>query len=196
MSRTPSTISGLIARTRQGDAPALSELFSIVYEQLRGMAHVQRRRRPEATLNTTALVHEAFLKLAGAEALDVRDRGHFMAVVATAMRQVLLDHARRRVAAKRGGACPTVSFEAIEAALDAGPEFTETTGEALLALDESIARLAQRSERQSKVVECRFFAGLSIRETALALGTSPATVKRDWALAQAWLYRDLRARLS
>jgi RNA polymerase sigma factor (TIGR02999 family) len=125
----------------------------------------------------------------------VHDRDHFIAVAATAMRQVLIDHARHRLAAKRGGGAYAISFDQIEGAL-AGSDPGETPAEALVALDESIARLAARSERQGRVVECRFFAGLSIEETARALGTSPATVKRDWAMAQAWLYHDLRMRLT
>jgi RNA polymerase sigma factor (TIGR02999 family) len=173
----------------------VGELFTLVYDQLKRMARGQRRQRAELTLNTTALVHEAFIKLAGRERLAVRDRAHFLAVAAMAMRQILLDHARRRLAGKRGSGAHSISFDDIQAALDGAADFTETKAEALLALDESIARLAQRSERQSRVVECRFFGGLSVEETAHALGISPATVKRDWAMAQAWLYRDLQETL-
>ncbi len=186
----------LLAKAQQGDARAVGELFSLVYDQLKNLAHAQRRRRVNETLNTTALVHETFIKLAGRESLGVRDRGHFMAVAAMAMRQILIDRARQRLAAKRGGGQTPVSFDDIDSALDGGADFTEMKAEALLALNDSIDRLAQRSERQRRVVECRFFAGLSIEETAQAIGTSPATVKRDWAMAQAWLYRDLRERLA
>jgi RNA polymerase sigma factor (TIGR02999 family) len=164
-----------------------------VYDQLKEIARRQRRRHDEATLNTTALVHEAFIKLAGKEDLGPRDRDHFLSIAGMAMRQILVDHARHRLAAKRGGGKATISFDAIEAALASGPGFSDAKSEALLALDESLARLARNAERLSRVVECRFFAGLSIEETARALGTSPATVKRDWAMAQAWLYDDLRA---
>jgi len=190
------TFTALLAKARQGDESAVGGLFALVYEQLKRMARTQRRIRNEETLNTTALVHEAFIKLGGQEGLGVRDRPHFLAVAATAMRQILIDHARGRRAAKRGGGTATVSFEEIETALASEPGFTETKAEALLALDKSLSRLAQHSERQSRVVECRFFAGLSIEETAQALEISPATVKRDWAMAQAWLYRDLRAALT
>jgi RNA polymerase sigma factor (TIGR02999 family) len=168
-------------------------LFSLVYDQLKKIARTQRQRQQEETLNTTALVHEAFIKLANLENLGVRDRSHFMAVAAMAMRQILIDHARSRLAAKRGGSSAAIPFHEIEAALEAGPSFSEGKAQALLALDESLSRLALRSERQSRVVECRFFAGLSVDETAAALGTSAATVKRDWSMAQAWLYRDLSA---
>jgi RNA polymerase sigma factor (TIGR02999 family) len=191
--RSQTTFTALLAQAREGDPSAILGLFPMVYDQLKQIARMQRRRQHEATLNTTALVHEAFIKLAGQESFGPRDRDHFLAVAALAMRQILVDHARHRLAAKRGGGNATISFDAIEAALASGPGFSEAKSEALLALDESLARLARHSERQSRVVECRFFAGLSIEETAQALDTSPATVKRDWAMAQAWLYRDLRA---
>lgn len=188
------SMTALLARARHGDAPARSELFARVYDELKTLARAQRRQRSGTTLNTTALVHETFIKLAGRDRFDVHDRDHFIAVAATAMRQVLIDHARHRLAAKRGGGAMAISFEQIEEALS-GTDPGETPAEALVALDESVARLAAHSERQGRVVECRFFAGLSIEETARALGTSAATVKRDWALAQAWLYHDLRTRV-
>jgi RNA polymerase sigma factor (TIGR02999 family) len=183
--------STLIERARLGDQAAVGDLFSLVYDQLKDVAHAQRLRQQEATLNTTALVHEAFVKLARPESLGVRDRSHFMAVAATAMRQILIDHARGRLAAKRGGGTAPMSLHELEAALASGPSFDDAKAHALVALDRSLSRLARHSERQSRVVECRFFAGLSVEETATALGTSTATVKRDWSLAQAWLYRDL-----
>ena len=188
--RTESTFSSLLARAREGDADAVGDLFSQVYDQLKRIARTQRQRQPEDSLNTTALVHEAFIKVSRLENLSVQDRSHFLAIAATAMRQILIDHARSRLAAKRGGNSTPIPFHELEAALESGP-FSDGKAHAVLALDESLTRLAQRSERQSRVVECRFFAGLSIEETAAALGTSPATVKRDWAMAQAWLYRDL-----
>lgn len=188
--RTESTFSSLLARARQGDADAVGELFSLVYDQLKGIARTQRQRQHEETLNTTALVHEAFLKLSHLEKLNVQDRSHFLAFAAKAMRQILIDHARSRLAAKRGGNSTPIPFHELEAALESGP-FSDGKAQAVLVLDESLTRLAQRSERQSQVVECRFFAGLSVEETASALDISPATVKRDWAMAQAWLYRDL-----
>ena len=193
MAETPErSFSSLIARARQGNAAAVGDLFALVYDELKDVAHVQRMRQQELTLNTTALVHEAFVKLARHENLAVHDRSHFMAVAATAMRQVLIDHARGRLAAKRGGGEAAEPLHELEAILAGGPVFDDAKAEALLALDRSLTRLSRLSERQSRVVECRFFAGMSIDETAAALGTSTATVKRDWALAQAWLYRDLR----
>ena len=189
--RTQGAFTALLVKARQGDNDAVGDLFTLVYDQLKKIARIQRRRQPDETLNTTALVHEAFVKLAQQEHLGVQDRAHFMAVAATAMRQILIDHARARLAAKRGGGLAPVSLHEIEAAFAGGPSFDDARAHALLALDESLARLAQQSERQSRVVDCRFFAGLSVEETAAALGTSTATVKRDWAMAQAWLYRDL-----
>jgi len=192
--RSQTTFSGLLMKAREGEADAVGGLFSLAYEQLKAIARTQRHRQGEETLNTTALVHEAFIKLASNENLGVRDRSHFMAIAAMAMRQILIDHARSRIAGKRGGGQPVVSFNDIEAALAGGHAYSDVHAHALIALDHSLTRLAARSERQSRVVECRFFAGLSIEETAEALDISTATVKRDWALAQAWLYRDLGAR--
>jgi RNA polymerase sigma factor (TIGR02999 family) len=181
----------LLARAREGDEAAVGDLFALVYDELKDVARGQRLRQREVTLNTTALVHEAFVKLARPDSIGVRDRSHFLAVAATAMRQILIDHARGRLAAKRGGGQTPVPLHELEAALAAGPSFDDSTAQVLVALDRSLGRLSLLSERQGRVVECRFFGGMSIEETAAALGTSPATVKRDWALAQAWLYRDL-----
>jgi RNA polymerase sigma factor (TIGR02999 family) len=163
-----------------------------VYDELRRIARAQRRRGASDTLNTTAVVHEAYMRLADRDRLDSRDRSHFMAIAAGAMRQVLIDYARARTAAKRGGRAQRISFVEIGAALESGPDFTAARAEAMLALDDSISRLTKISERQGRVVECRFYAGLSIEETAQAMSISPATVKRDWSMAQAWLYRDLK----
>ena len=193
----PQTTTVLLAQVRAGDRSAMQRLFPIVYDELRRVAHGQRRRHAgHDTLNTTALVHEAFIKLVGHDAAQFRDRAHFMAVAATAMRQILIDYARRKTAAKRGGGEAMLSFDAIEAALESGPAFSDEKAEALLALDRALQRLDQQSERQRRIVECRFFAGMSIDETAEALDISPATVKRAWSLAQAWLYREMRAELA
>jgi len=193
--RSNTNFSTLLARAREGDGSALRALFPLVYDELKRIARSQRRRQDEETLNTTALVHEAYIRIAGQEEIAVRDRDHFFAVAAMAMRQILIDHARRRLAAKRGGGHVRISFEDIESALNGGASFSDTNAEALMALDRGLERLALRSKRQSQVVECRFFGGLSIEECARALGTSPATVKRDWTMAQAWLYRELKAEL-
>jgi RNA polymerase sigma factor (TIGR02999 family) len=188
-----STVTALLGQARGGDASALRRLFPLVYDELRGIARSQRRRlEKHETLNTTALVHEAFIRLIGQERLDVTDRAHFMAVAATAMRQILIDYARRKGAAKRGGSTETVSFDEIEIALESEPGFSDTKADVLILLDLVLTRLGAQSARQSRIVECRVFGGMSVEETARALAISPATVKRDWATAQEWLYREMR----
>jgi RNA polymerase sigma factor (TIGR02999 family) len=170
-----------------GSDAALDELFAAVYTRLHGLAHARRRGWQEQhTLNTTALVHEAYLKLADQRRLAITDRGHFFALAARAMRHILVNHAEHRRAAKRGGGCEHVPLD------EAGP-VPAGAEEDLLALDEALHRLEQLDERPCRVVECRFFAGLNIAETAEALAISPATVKRDWSLASAWLYKELEA---
>lgn len=187
------TVTSLLDEVRRGDPGALSRLFAIVYDKLRDIARIQRRRQPSTeTLNTTALVHEAFIKLFGSEARDFNDRAHFMAVAATAMRQILIGHARRNAAAKRGAGQAPASFEEVERALASEAGFVTPKADALLALDRALEQLHRRSERQARIVECRFFGGMSIEDTAIALGISPATVKRDWSMAQAWLHREIQ----
>jgi RNA polymerase sigma factor (TIGR02999 family) len=188
----PGSVTGALARLREhADPTALDELLPLVYDELRVLARRQRRRVGSAdTLNTTGLVHEVYLKLLGASRIDATGRAHFFALAARAMRQVLSNYARARRAGKRGhGQAPLTLDTAAEFLAAAGPDHAET----LVALDEALGQLATRSERQSRVVECRFYAGMSIPETALALGISEATVKRDWAVAQAWLYRELKS---
>ncbi|MBL8980899.1 MAG: sigma-70 family RNA polymerase sigma factor [Gemmatimonadetes bacterium] len=170
---------------RVGDDPvAFERLLPLVYAELRQLASARLRgERPDHTLQPTALVHEAYLKLAGGVPQPFADRGHFFRVAARAMRQVLVDHARARRAAKRDGA----------AALDAE---TRTEGPSLddvIAVDAALDALAQRDARQARVIELRFFAGLGIEETARVMDISTATVKRDWLLARAWLQRELDA---
>ena len=190
------TVTVLLDAMRRGDPGAPGRLFTVVYDKLRELARVQRRRQPSTeTLNTTALVHEAFIKLFGSGARDFQDRAHFMAVAATAMRQILIGHWRRTAALKRGGDQTQASFADVERALRGEIAVTPPTADALLSLDGALDRLKQRSERQSRIVECRFFGGMSIEETAAALGVSPATVKRDWSLAQAWLHREIEREL-
>jgi RNA polymerase sigma factor (TIGR02999 family) len=191
-----STVTALLAQARQGDASARQRLFPLVYDELLGIARSQRRRQARhETLNTTALVHEAFIRLIGQEKLELTDRAHFMAVAATAMRQILIDYARRSGAAKRGGGADTVSFDEIEVALENETGFSDTKADALIVLDLALTRLEARSARQGRIVECRFFGGMSVEETARALAISPATVKRDWAKAQEWLYAEMRKEL-
>jgi len=159
------------------------ELLPIFYADLKRLARRERSRvGAGGTLHTTALVHEAYLKLRGSRSWN--DEAHFLRAAALAMRHALVNHAEARRAAKRGGGIPHLP---LEEALDVGTASDET----LLALDEALQRLARQSERLARVVECRFFAGFDERETARALGLSERTVRRDWTLARAWLYREL-----
>jgi RNA polymerase sigma factor (TIGR02999 family) len=167
-------------------AATLDELIPLVLDELRRMARRQLGREHHLhTLQTTELVHEAYLRLAGHPEVLERGRAYFYAAAARAMRSILIDAARKRTAAKRGAGTVVVS-------LDEDCVAAETYGTELLDLDEALKRLAERSPRHARVVECRFFGGMSIEDTAAALGVSPRTVKSDWALARVWLYRALR----
>jgi len=178
---TAEDVTALLAAARGGDDGALERLLPVVYADLRAVAEREMRREAAGhTLQPTALVHEAYLRLAGA-AESAGDRTHFLAIAARAMRQVLVDHARRRDAAKRGGGAPPVT---LTDAVGAGPLDLDE----LLALDRALDTL---DPRQRQVVECRFFAGMEESEIATALGLSERTVRRDWAKARAWLYREL-----
>jgi RNA polymerase sigma factor (TIGR02999 family) len=169
-------------------------LTAPVYDELYALAQRQRRGwRGDDTLNTTALVHEAYLKLAGRPGSPWQSRAHFLATASVAMRQILLDYAKAKRVRKRGGGRARVSLHEIESGLRSNAP--ESTAEALIALDESLHRLARREPTQSRIVECRFFGEMTIRETAEALGISDATVKRAWSVARAWLYRDIQRTL-
>lgn len=174
-----------LRQVAEGDHHALDRVLPLVYQQLRAIAErALRGERTGHTLSPTALVHEAYLKLVQLERVSFADRAHFFAACAGEMRRVLIDHARRRGAGKRGAGAEHVPLEnAVAAAEDRPAE--------LIALDEALSRLAVLSERQARVVECRFFAGMDVTETAAALGISAATVKRDWTVARAWLNREL-----
>ena len=180
-------VTRLLVRLREGEPGAWDELLPLVYGELRRLSHGQRRKaRPYQTLNTTALVHEAYLKLAAREEPpSLQDRQHFFRVAARAMRDVAVDYARRQRAEKRGGPEAAVTFD--EAAVAGEKQLSE-----VLALEDALQRLEKLDARQARVVELRYFAGLSIPETAEALGISPATVKREWAAARAWLYREMQ----
>ena len=181
-------MTALLHAAAGGDRAVLDALFRHVYDELRGLAARVRGAAAGETLRTTALVHEAYLKLVRSADIDWRDRAHFFGVAAHAMRQVVVDAARQRARQKRGGAGSwTVTFDESKHAAPV------REGE-LLALDEALERLAALDERQAQVVEQRFFAGLSALETAEVLGVSEATVHRDWRVARAWLRRELGAR--
>jgi len=182
-------VTELLRLAEEGDRTAFGEVFDLVYGELHRLARAQRRRwEGDTTLDTTSLVHEAYLKLVGQGEKRWNDRNHFMAVAATAMRHLLVSYARRRRAAKRGGGAEPIPLD------DFNP-VSEEVAEDVVALHESLERLEAVSPRQVSVVEARFFLGLSVEETATALAISPATVKRDWAMASAWLYRDIRTTL-
>ncbi|MGV3518095.1 MAG: sigma-70 family RNA polymerase sigma factor [Luteitalea sp.] len=178
-------VSRLVAQSAAGDAAAAAELFPIVYEELRRLAaSALRRERTDHTLQPTALVHEAFLRLAETPGASWENRAHFVAVAARVMRRVLVDHARGRNALKRGNGEIRVPLDDVDVAA-VGQDVD------LVALDDALARLATLDERQARIVELRFFGGLSVPETAALIGASERTVKRDWQVARAWLTREL-----
>jgi RNA polymerase sigma factor (TIGR02999 family) len=179
-------VTRLLLDASRGRREALDELFPLVYEDLRRRAHAYLRgEREHHTLSTTALVHEAYLQLVDIKRVDWRDRTHFLAVAARSMRRILVDSARRHRAAKRGGGGPHLSF-------DEAPTVSVQASEEILALDAALEKLASHTERLARTVELRFFGGLTIEETAGALGIAPSTVELDWQKAKAWLYRELR----
>jgi RNA polymerase sigma factor (TIGR02999 family) len=179
------SVTDLLLQVRQGAPEAVDRLFSLVYAQLRRIAHRQLQgERPGHTLGTTGLVHEAYLKLVDQSRVDWQDRGHFFAMAARAMRQVLVDYARRYRTQRRGGRLKRVELTDEPA--------IEQQAELVLDVHEALGRLAGVSERLSRVVECRYFAGLSDEETAAALGVTARTVERDWVKAKGWLYQELR----
>jgi len=180
-----SEVSRLLQHWRDGDRTALDALLPLVYKELRRQARFQlRQERPNHTLQSAALVNEAYLRLVGLNAPKWESRTHFFAIAAQLMRQILVDYARRHRAAKRGADVRRVSVS--DAAATA-----KTAGFDVLALDEALQSLANIDPRQSRVVELRFFAGLSLDEIAKALDVGPATVQRDWTAARAWLYREM-----
>src|SRR2546430_3201647 len=181
-------LTGLLFEWRQGNQDALKELTPLVYDELRRIAHryVQRERNGH-TLGTTALVNEAYLRLAGQKKIDWQNRAHFFAATAQVMRHILVDHARRRQYAKHGGEAQRVSLAEAEL-------MSEERARELLALDEALDELAELDLRKSRVVELRYFGGLSLEETADALEISVMTVRRDWRAAKAWLYKEVNGK--
>jgi len=182
---TPPDVTGLLLAWRAGDASAHEQLLPAIYDELRRQAARAMRREGDAhTLQATALVHEAYLRLVDQRRVEWRSRAHFFGVAAQMMRRVLVDHARARLADKRGGALQRVTLG------DVGPD--ESNHELdVLALHDALERLAALDPRQARLVELRYFGGLGIEDTAEALEVSPATVKREWAVARAWLRREL-----
>jgi RNA polymerase sigma factor (TIGR02999 family) len=178
-------VTQLLEQWRNGDRAALDRLIPLVYRELRLIAaRFLRMERPGHTLQSTALVHEAYVKLIDQERFDWRSRAQFFGVAATIIRNILVDHARARKAAKRGGPQPAIS-------LDEALAFPERRDLEVLAVDDALLSLARLDEQQARITELRFFAGLSLDETAEALGISVSTVKRDWILAKTWILREL-----
>jgi RNA polymerase sigma factor (TIGR02999 family) len=184
-SEAPSQVTDLLTRWRGGDRQALDSLMPLVYEELRVLArHYLRGERPDHTLQSTALVHEAFVRLVGQDPPDWKSRAHFFGVAARLMRQILVDHARNHKAAKRGGNSLTITIS--EELVGGKSEDID-----LLALDAALNSLAEVNPQQGRIVELRYFSGLTIEDTSEVLGVSPATVKRSWTVARAWLYREM-----
>ena len=178
-------VTHLLIQWSKGDAAALDALMPLVYEELRRLAqHYLGREKPGHTLSSTALVHEAYLRLITQKEVTWQNRAHFFGVASRMMRRILVDHARRHAYAKRGGGAVTLSLD--EAMAAGKPRELD-----LVALDDALDTLAKLDERQSRMVELRFFGGLSIEETSEVLGVSAPTVKREWATARAWLYREI-----
>lgn len=177
-------ITAILATLRSGDQEALKALIPLVYDELRRLAQYHlKRERADHTLQSTALVNEAYMRLAGQD-LRIQNRAHFFAIASQLMRQVLVDYARRHRAGKRGaGVCMLTLDEQV-----ALPQMRNVD---VVALDEALNELARLDQQQSRIVELRFFGGLSIDETSAVLGVSPATVKRDWATARVWLHREI-----
>jgi RNA polymerase sigma factor (TIGR02999 family) len=180
-----SPVTQLLVRWRDGDREALEALMPLVYDELRRLAHhYLRQERNDHTLQSTALVHEAYLRLAGQNPPQWQNRAHFFGIAAHIMRQILVEYARGRSAAKRrGSACRLTLDEAVALPQQMGVDVVE--------LDKALTGLAELDVQQSRIVELRYFAGLTIEDTSEVLGISPATVKRDWVTARAWLYRAM-----
>lgn len=187
----PGEITQLLRAAQAGDRTAFDEVYRLVYTELRDLAHAVRARGSSATLSTTALVHEAYLKLIPAPRGPVRDRSHFLAIAARAMRQVLVDAARRRTTTRRGSGAMHVPLDEVPDAVSQDVDVPALRAEEIMVIDTALRQLQEWNPRQAGVVECRVFAGLSVNETALALGVSEPTVKRDWQMARAWLAQAL-----
>jgi RNA polymerase sigma factor (TIGR02999 family) len=182
---SPTDITHLLRRWGEGDAQALDQLIPLVYDRMRQLAHQRLRSEPDGSLNTTALVHEAYLKLVDSPRVQVRDRGHFLGLASRVMRHLLVDHARARRAAKRG-------LDARPVAFDEANWIPDDAVAAVTELDEALKRLEFIDERRARILEQRYFGGLTLEETAGALGTSLATVKRELRSARAWLALELQ----
>lgn len=186
-SRERAEVTRLLLDWSRGDEASLERLMPLVYDELKRLARIQMgRERSDHTLQPTAVVHEAYMRLVDAQHIAWRDRAHFFAVASRLIRRVLVDHARRHRAGKRGGGLVHLTID------DASP-VSEVRADEIVALDEALKDLEELDPRQGRVVEMRYFGGLTIEETAAVLQVSPATVKREWSVASAWLRRELAA---
>jgi RNA polymerase sigma factor (TIGR02999 family) len=182
------TVTLLLTQVRDGNQEAANQLIPLIYKELRQMAGAcMRGERPGHTLQATALVNEAYMRMVGGQPVEWQNRAHFFAIAAHTMREVLLDYARRSRAAKRGGA--DARRVELDEEFSVGPDKLEE----VIAIDEALERLAQIDPRQSRIVELRFFAGLKVEEAAEVMGVSPKTIKREWRSAKAWLHREMDA---
>ncbi|MEM6644675.1 MAG: sigma-70 family RNA polymerase sigma factor [Bacteroidota bacterium] len=178
-------VTQLLHAYTEGQPDALDALMPAVYQHLRELAHrYLRQERMGHTLNTTALVHEAYLKLIDQHRVQWQSRQHFYAIAAQAMRRILVNYARNRMRLKRGGDAPHVAY-------DEALGLSDERADEVVALDEALTRLEAANARRARIVECRYFVGFTIEETAAVLGISPRTVKREWTVAKAWLYREM-----
>ena len=185
MPKDAENITDLLVSYGRGDKESLDKLMPVVYDELRRQAaRYLRREQPGHTLQTTALIHEAYVRLVDQRNVQWQNRAHFFGIAAQMMRRILVDHARTKKRAKRGGSDIKVSLD--DATVAAKGQDLD-----VVAVDEALTRLAKIDEQQSRVVELRFFSGLTVEETAAVMGISPATVKRDWSMAKAWLHREL-----
>lgn len=192
MKPSPKDVTRMLVDWSTGHKEALDQLMPLVYDELRRLAaRYLRRERPDHTLQPTALVHEAYLRLVDQNRVHWQNRAHFLGIAATMMRRILINHAQSHQAAKRGGGRYTLS---LDAAADWVDERDVDRGVDLVGLDEALTRLTPIDNRQSRIVELRFFGGLTIEETAEVLGISPATVHREWRMAKAWLRREISRR--
>ncbi len=188
-----SSVTLLLEKVNAGDRQAINALFPFVYEELRRIAYGRKNQwQGDNTLNTTALVHEAYLKLVDQEHQKWNSRAHFFGVASKAMRHIMIDYAKRRRTLKRGGEATIFSLDELRAVREGEPFCIDEQADVLIAIDQALDRLAEIHPRLGRIVECRFFAAMTIEETAEALEISEATVKRDWKMAQSWLYRALK----
>jgi RNA polymerase sigma-70 factor (ECF subfamily) len=188
VSSQPGEVTYLLAQIRKGDREAESRLIPLVYSELRRLAgYFLSGEKPDHTLQPTALVHEAYLRLTQLKEIDWQSSSHFFAISSQMMRRILIDHARAQLSQKRGGRVREISIDEL-------PDVTAEQSERLLALEDALIRLNELDHRQSQVVELRFFGGLTEEEAAVVLGVSTRTVKRDWRLAKTWLYQEIVAK--